>query len=526
MTTSSTSLLGLALPATGELAGEWGVTVNDSITKLLDSAVAGTTTLSADNNVELDALNLAANQARQAILLCTGARTVLRTITAPARSKTYIVINATTGGFGVKVVGAGPTTGVTIGNGKKALIAWDGSDFVVVASTVINLASDVTGILAIANGGTGTSNAPNFYSVIVGNSNGTGYDSIPNGATRYVLKGRSNNTPEWGFVDLTTNVSGILPTANGGTGVNNSNTITLGGNISTAGALTTAGAFTTSGASGLTLTTTGTTNVTLPTSGTLVNTAVATLSSLTSVGTINNGTWQGTTIDPAWGGTGLNNGAYTIQVVNASQVLNQSVAIGASPVFGVVVANTRVSVTNGGELLIYTAGNTGFTRLTNDGSALVTNSSVAVTGYVTATTQPSFTASLSATQSNVIGFSSAPYLVPFDVTRFSRGGGYSGGSSFTAPVTGVYRFSISLRLSVAGATQVQGQLLVGANIYNFGTAQSASFAGTQTVFGSVLIEMTAGDVLYVSVNAQGMGGTTGAVVGGGLNTYFSGELVC
>jgi len=36
MTTAATSLLGLALPVTGELAGTWGDTVNNSITSLLD----------------------------------------------------------------------------------------------------------------------------------------------------------------------------------------------------------------------------------------------------------------------------------------------------------------------------------------------------------------------------------------------------------------------------------------------------------------------------------------------------------
>lgn len=70
----------------------------------------------------------------------------------------------------------------------------------------------------------------------------------------------------------------------GGTGVNNgSSTITLGGSVLTAGVLTTAGSLITSGAFSLTLTTTASTNVTLPTSGTLVNTAVTTLSSLSSV---------------------------------------------------------------------------------------------------------------------------------------------------------------------------------------------------------------------------------------------------
>jgi hypothetical protein len=63
-------------------------------------------------------------------------------------------------------------------------------------------------------------------------------------------------------------VTGILPGANGGTGVaNTGDTITLGGNVSTAGA------FTTSGAYALTLTTTATTSLTLPTSGTVVSTA-------------------------------------------------------------------------------------------------------------------------------------------------------------------------------------------------------------------------------------------------------------
>lgn len=135
MTTAATSLLGLALPVTGELAGTWGDTVNNSITSLLDSAVAGTTTLSTDGDVTLTTTTLAANQARQAILLCSGARTAQRTITAPAQSKIYTIINATTGGFSVKLVGAGPTTGVTIVAGESAVCAWNGSDFIKVSNT-------------------------------------------------------------------------------------------------------------------------------------------------------------------------------------------------------------------------------------------------------------------------------------------------------------------------------------------------------------------------------------------------------
>lgn len=141
--TNFSPLLGLALPTTGDLNGTWGTTVNDSITSLTDSAVAGTTTLSTDADVTLSTTNGAANQARQAVLLCTGSRSVLRTITAPAQSKAYIVINSTTGGYAVKVVGSGPTTGVTIANGEKALIAWNGSDFVKVSSSTAS--GDVVG---------------------------------------------------------------------------------------------------------------------------------------------------------------------------------------------------------------------------------------------------------------------------------------------------------------------------------------------------------------------------------------------
>ena len=135
MTTAYTSLLGLALPVTGELQGTWGDTVNNSITSLLDAAVAGTTTLSTDADVTLTTTTGAANQARQAVLLCSGARTAIRNITAPAQSKIYTVINSTTGGFSVVIRGAGPTTGVTILAGESAQVAWNGSDFIKISNT-------------------------------------------------------------------------------------------------------------------------------------------------------------------------------------------------------------------------------------------------------------------------------------------------------------------------------------------------------------------------------------------------------
>jgi len=154
--TNFSPLLGFALPTTGDLSGTWGATVNDAITSLIDSAVAGTTTLSANSDVTLSTTNGAANQARNAIILWTASNgATTRYVTAPAQSKSYFVINAGTGT--VVIRGSGPTTGVSIAAGSRATVAWNGSDFVKVNSAPINLTADVTGVLPTANGGTNLS---------------------------------------------------------------------------------------------------------------------------------------------------------------------------------------------------------------------------------------------------------------------------------------------------------------------------------------------------------------------------------
>ena len=136
MTTAYTSLLGLALPVTGELSGTWGDTVNTAITSLLDTAVAGTTSITTDADVTLTTTTGASNQARQAIILWNPASgTTTRNITAPAQSKIYTVINASGGTQSIVIRGAGPTTGVTIAKGESATVAWNGSDFVKVGSS-------------------------------------------------------------------------------------------------------------------------------------------------------------------------------------------------------------------------------------------------------------------------------------------------------------------------------------------------------------------------------------------------------
>jgi len=160
--------LGLALPTTGDLSGTWGTTVNDAITTLTDTAVAGTTTLSSDADVTLTTTDGATNQARAAVILWTAGGTATRTITVPAHSKTYTVINKTTSTQSITIVGV-TGAGVTVTAGNKAFVVWNGVDFVQVASSLgpftqygVAYASTTTALASTAAGTAGyvlTSNA-------------------------------------------------------------------------------------------------------------------------------------------------------------------------------------------------------------------------------------------------------------------------------------------------------------------------------------------------------------------------------
>lgn len=234
MTTAATTLLGLGLPVTGELSGTWGDTVNNTITSLLDTAVAGTTTLSADADVTLTTTTLAANQARQAIILWTASGTVTRNITAPAQSKTYAVINSTGSTQSIVLRGAGPTTGVTIVAGEKAFCVWNGSDFIKIATTVSvssfsagstgltpNTATtgavSLAGTLANTNGGTGQSSAFTQYGITYASTTSV-LATTAAGTSTTLLHGNASGAPTFGAVSLTADVSGTLPNTSGGTG--------------------------------------------------------------------------------------------------------------------------------------------------------------------------------------------------------------------------------------------------------------------------------------------------------------------
>jgi len=228
VTTAYTSLLGFALPVTGELSGTWGDIVNNSITNLLDSAIAGTTTITSDADVTLSTTSGAANTSREAILLWTASGTVTRTITAPAQSKVYIVINKTGSTQSIKLVGVGPTAGVTILANEYAVCAWNGVDFVKVSNqygisnvTALNASADSifssTGALTISKGTTAQQPGSSVTGMLRYNS------------TTNEFEGYSGSSPAWKSVggsaisndtSTATNVYPLFAAATSGTALN------------------------------------------------------------------------------------------------------------------------------------------------------------------------------------------------------------------------------------------------------------------------------------------------------------------
>lgn len=229
MATAYTSLLGLALPVTGELSGTWGDVVNNYITSYVDASVAGAQTISGSQTaVTLSTTNGSAlsqagsgatGSAQYQIINCTGNPASLLTVTAPATSKQYIVLNSTSTSQSVKIVGAGPTTGVTVASGEKALLAWNGSDFVKVSSSlatgdVVGPASATDNAIARFDGTTGkliqnsaATVADTTGDITAGKYNKVTITAPATGSTLTIADGKTltaNNTLTFAGTDSTT----------------------------------------------------------------------------------------------------------------------------------------------------------------------------------------------------------------------------------------------------------------------------------------------------------------------------------
>jgi len=142
MTVNYTTNLALGQPVTGTESGTWGDDVNNAVTSYLDIAIAGglaITVTTADVTLTLTqgtsaATNIGSTTAQYAILNVSGAMTAARNLIVPSSSRIYLINNNTTGGFALTVKGSA-TTGVTLVNGEKAHVFWNGSDYAKVSNS-------------------------------------------------------------------------------------------------------------------------------------------------------------------------------------------------------------------------------------------------------------------------------------------------------------------------------------------------------------------------------------------------------
>jgi hypothetical protein len=142
--TYSTNLK-IELIATGEQSGTWGNTTNTNLGTLLEEAIAGYVTQAVTDGAAtvLTIPNGTSSNGRNYVIELTGALTAARTVEVPAVDKPYIFFNNTTGGFSVTVKVSGQT-GVTIANGKRAIVYTNSIDVIEVVNAPVSEAGTQT----------------------------------------------------------------------------------------------------------------------------------------------------------------------------------------------------------------------------------------------------------------------------------------------------------------------------------------------------------------------------------------------
>lgn len=209
MTTAYTPILNLALPVTGELSGTWGDVVNDSITSMIEQAIAGLATINTwtANVHTLTTVDGASDEARCAMLLAqTGAGGTALTgsgqIVCPALTKLYVLKNASAYAVTLKTASG---SGVSVPTGETYFLFCNGTN----VETAITKVSGLTATLNVAGGGTG---ATTLTGILKGNGTSAFTAATPN--TDYLVPALAN-TAVTGFKTATFNSQSTIATTSG-----------------------------------------------------------------------------------------------------------------------------------------------------------------------------------------------------------------------------------------------------------------------------------------------------------------------
>ena len=162
--------LRIELIGAGEQAGTWNTTTNTNLGTLIEAAIAGYVSVSVTSaNQAFTASDGATDQARNAVIALTTSTSAPFAVYAPPQEKTYIIYNTTA--YTATIYNStvlGNTTaagvGVTVPAGKKLLVFSSGTDFFTIES------ANLTGVLAVVNGGTGVTTSTGTGNTVLSTS--------------------------------------------------------------------------------------------------------------------------------------------------------------------------------------------------------------------------------------------------------------------------------------------------------------------------------------------------------------------
>lgn len=192
---STFSSLKFELIPSGEQDGTWGITTNANIGTAIEQAIVGMATLTsgdfASNIATLTLSNSTSAQDARALCLVidSGALSAAGTVNVPAIEKPYIIINNSSYTVTIKVSGQ---TGVAIPASSRTVVYNNGTD---VGNQINFLSSLALGnALPISSGGTGATTASAARTALGASTAGGNLYTIPNPSAVTFLRINADNT--------------------------------------------------------------------------------------------------------------------------------------------------------------------------------------------------------------------------------------------------------------------------------------------------------------------------------------------
>lgn len=137
MPSSHSDRLRLELMEPGENEDTWGERANTGI-ELIEEAIAGVASLNVagTGDYTLSTSNAATDEARKALLSCTGTLTGARNVIVPAKEKIYYVSNGTSGAYDLTVKTSGGT-GIAVPQGMTQAVYCDGTNVLALSAPYV-----------------------------------------------------------------------------------------------------------------------------------------------------------------------------------------------------------------------------------------------------------------------------------------------------------------------------------------------------------------------------------------------------